>query len=225
MYIYITNIENTISYEHFKYLLSIVSHKTKERIIQFRFLEDAKRTLFGEVMLRAIVIKHYGTSNDQIEIATGPYGKPYIKNLPIQFNISHSGKWVMCAVSNNTVGADIEQIKKIDISQIIHYFNQKEYEYILSQVPELRLETFYKIWTLKESYIKWLGAGLSISLKSFYFSFDNLKITINDDAARSKKPYFMQYLIDGHIISICCSVDNFPFNITEVNINEIQISR
>lgn len=99
----------------------------------------------------------------------GKYGKPYLpQNLGISFNISHSGKWVVCALSNDEVGIDIEKISfdlDIDVSK---YFHKNESKIINSFLGKPKYYSFYRFWTAKESYLKCTGRGLSQPLNSFY---------------------------------------------------------
>lgn len=74
-------------------------------------------------------------------------GKPYLDNN-LKFSISNKNDLVVVAISNHDIGVDIEEIKDYD-KNILKYFYTKEEK---KQVTNL--EEFYKIYTLKESYIK-----------------------------------------------------------------------
>ena len=99
------------------------------------------------------------------------HGKPYIKDYSKQhFNISHSGNWIICGVSEFELGVDIEEIKPMrDILEIAtRFFSIEESTYLISlKSKERQLAVFYEIWTKKESFIKAVGQGLSLSLSSF----------------------------------------------------------
>ncbi len=57
------------------------------------------------------------------------YGKANISNYEnIHFNLSHSGKMVACAISDEEVGIDVEyNDPEIDLDIAKHYFNNSEY--------------------------------------------------------------------------------------------------
>lgn len=104
-------------------------------------------------------------SNNQIEFSTNNYGKPLLlNNLHIHFNISHTGHYIACAVSDESVGIDIELIKPVDIKIAERFFTTDEIVYVKQGEREQR---FYEVWTKKESHVKWEGKGLYKPLVSF----------------------------------------------------------
>ena len=84
----------------------------------------------------------------------------------IYFNISHSGEWVICAISDCELGVDVEKIQK-NIPNWIYIFSEAEQQMIRKWNGLERAELFYKFWTLKESYIKAVGLGLNMPMNSF----------------------------------------------------------
>lgn len=66
---------------------------------------------------------------------------------------------MVCVVHDDTVGVDIESIGPFDLRLAKELFTEEEYQEVL--VNEDSLAAFYDIWTLKESYIKAVGQGLS----------------------------------------------------------------
>lgn len=71
--------------------------------------KDKIRTLIGEILIRTIVIEELGIINKHIIFEKNKYGKPYLKGYEnFNFNISHSGKFVVCAIDDKSIGIDIE---------------------------------------------------------------------------------------------------------------------
>lgn len=104
----------------------------------------------------------------------GPNKKPYIEGNEFFFNLSHSGDYVLCVISDTEVGCDIQQIKKVRQSVMDRYFHSGEKAYILEgETQEDRARRFTRIWVLRESYIKQTGEGLKRDLRTFYFNIDN----------------------------------------------------
>ncbi|MDT8717659.1 4'-phosphopantetheinyl transferase superfamily protein [Clostridium sp. 19966] len=139
----------------------------KKNIIEkYKKKEDKIRALIGEIMLRCIICDKLQLMNEEVVLKKDEFGKPYLQGYPhFKFNISHSGKYVVCAISKQNVGIDIEEITELDYKNIADsFFTEKERKYIYEKESLLR---FYEIWTLKESYIKAVGRGLSIPLNSF----------------------------------------------------------
>ena len=91
------------------------------------------------------------------EIIYNKYGKPYFKDNPIFFNVSHSGKYAVLAVSDKEIGVDIQKITyKAKIINKICNENEKK---LIKNAND-----FTKIWVKKESFVKMVGQGLSYGL-------------------------------------------------------------
>ncbi len=93
------------------------------------------------------------------------YGKPLLTgNMP--FNISHAGDYAVLALSKQSVGVDLERIRPIDWDKIAdRFFHPEERSHL--QKAQNALAEFFRIWTLKESYLKAEGIGFSVSPASF----------------------------------------------------------
>lgn len=137
----------------------------QDKIGRYRRWQDAQLSLLG----RALLIK--GLENQSInfvesELKYTPYNKPYFDNINLQFNISHSGEVVVCALSNlGDVGIDIEKINSINIESFKSQMTNYEWDKIHNS--EDIKQSFFKYWSQKEAVIKAHGNGLSIPLKSF----------------------------------------------------------
>lgn len=127
--------------------------------------EEARFRSLGAAVLLQKALRDFGCSD--CRTAVGSHGKPFLKNGPF-FNLSHSGDWVLCAVSPFEVGCDIEQIKPFYPSFARRFFTQEEYADILAQPsPAEQAVRFFRYWTLKESFLKATGLGLSLPLNAF----------------------------------------------------------
>lgn len=224
MEIYAVKITGDIDECIFKDVLSNLDDDKKKRITKAYFIDDKFRLMLAEVLIRLIIIKKLGLQNNSIIFKRGQNGKPYLENnLNFNFNISHSGHWVICAISDIAIGIDIEEIQSIEFKDIAHrFFSQKETSFILNSDEAVRLKNFYRIWTLKESYIKADGRGLALPLKAFTIditSDDNCKTM---DVGLNKKFYFKEFDIDCNYTMAACSRDNgFPEEISFINQNEL----
>ncbi len=151
------------------------------------------------------------------------------------FNISHSGEWVVCALDNKPIGIDVEQMSKqrtLDIANNGGYdklFTKMEKDYLTNSQnnhPKNNLsnnlhdtitERFYRLWTLKESYLKAIGTGLSQSLQSFSIEVINAheaRLWLADKLQTDW--YFYSFKLDeNHYCSICSQtpikVEKFSF--------------
>ena len=143
---------------------SLVSKNRQEKIDFYRFDKDKKLSCGAYLLLKKLLDSENITDP---HFKTGKYGKTYISNYEnIYFNLSHSNKIVLCAISDREVGVDVEYIDPtIDLNIAKNYFFRGEYENIMN--AENRSDEFFKYWVLKESYMKYTGLGFHLKLNSF----------------------------------------------------------
>lgn len=181
--------------------------------------KDKLRMLMGEILIRTIITKELGIKNKFINFDRTRYGKPYLNEYSkFNFSISHSGDFVLCAIDEKSIGIDIEEIKYIRYEEIYkRYFTISEVKYITKTDHFLKQNKFYEIWTLKESYIKCCGRGLSIDLKSFSINIDenkNISIVVYNDC---NKYSFRGFDIGlDYKVAICSLNQKIPVNITMI---------
>ncbi|MEH7463810.1 4'-phosphopantetheinyl transferase superfamily protein [Bacillus thuringiensis] len=165
---YILKIDRDLYEDEYNYLQQNVSIRTLKKTEKFNYRKDAQRTLLGEILVRYALCKLNSKKNYEFRFGYNKYGKPYLENFPnIHFNISHSGKYVVCAIDKSPVGIDVETINPIDLTIVNSSFSKLEKKYLSQLQLNEKLTQFYYIWTMKESYIKREGKGLSIPLESF----------------------------------------------------------
>lgn len=161
----ILTVTSELSQNEFDTLLHLVSPEKQERIKQFSFFRDARNCFLGDVLVRVEICRSTGFGMKQLEFTTNEYGKPFLIGRPcIQFNISHAGRYIACAVADEPVGIDIEIMKPLELRIAERFFASDETEYIM---VDNHIYRFYEVWTKKESRIKWEGKGLHKSLPSF----------------------------------------------------------
>ncbi|MFA5302468.1 MAG: 4'-phosphopantetheinyl transferase superfamily protein [Bacteroidales bacterium] len=125
----------------------------------------------------------------------GPNNKPCLANYPgIHFNISHCDGAVVCALSTDPVGIDIEKVIGYDDGMARYICNPMEYAWV-TEIPGREAQRFTEMWTRKESYVKSLGTGIdchprdmkSVESTVFYTENENNKYIISLRQC-SKKP-------------------------------------
>lgn len=144
-----------------------VSRERFERARRMRSPKAARQCLLSELFVQYAVTFYGGMEREKIQFAHTPLGKPYIKDAPVHFNISHAGDWMLCAISSEEVGIDIEKIGKTDYQIARRMFHPDEYQEMKPYSILERRKVFYEYWTMKESYVKYTGTGLSVPLNSF----------------------------------------------------------
>ena len=91
----------------------------------------------------------------------GEQGKPQIVNFPKRFNLSHSGDYVVCGVSDGEVGVDIQKWVPFKERTAERFFAKEEWKLLQETDVEKRTELFYRLWSRKEAYGKYTGQGIS----------------------------------------------------------------
>jgi len=172
----------------------------REKISKFRRWQDAHRSLFGNILLlyalKSLNISDYSLN----DLKYTEFQRPYFDDL-IDFNISHSGEYTVCALSKtNRVGIDIEQIRDIPIEDYNGEFSNEEWKEVL--FADNRLRRFYKFWTQKEAFMKALGVGLDFPLREVNVVDD--KITWKDQQwflyeIKLDEGYFCHLSTDMHM--------------------------
>lgn len=160
-----------LSSEDFSRHMRLLPDAMQQSILKFRRWQDAQLCLLGKLLLSE-GFRLCGHGEHLLEnIQYTEYNRPYMAG-DIDFNISHSGEVVVCAISKGTrIGIDIERIKEISIRDFTNEFSESEMDDIMDAPNPL--SAFYRLWTKKEAIVKADGKGLSIPLKEIIFK-DNL---------------------------------------------------
>ncbi|MEB9613531.1 4'-phosphopantetheinyl transferase superfamily protein [Bacillus cereus] len=220
--VYAVKLDKNINKEKLYTLLASVSDEKRERISRFYKSEDALRTLLGDILARYIICKKLTIKNHEIKFRINKYGKPFIINFDhTHFNISHSGDWIVGCCGTSSMGIDIERIEAIDINIAKQFFSSKEYNTLQLKSPLKQECFFYELWTLKESYIKAIGQGLSIPLDSFTINFDENRID-NLNSSNSNTYYFKQYDIDKtYKMALCATEHKLPDSVKIISTHQL----
>ena len=122
--------------------------------------------MIGEKLLEIGLEREYGRKLAFEPRAKGEHGKPFFTLLPkIHYNISHSGKYVMCLFAGEEVGIDIQIHKKVNYERILERLVPADMVREILEADEME-KAFFAQWVLREAYIKWTGEGLSRDLRT-----------------------------------------------------------
>lgn len=144
------------------------------KITKYRRWQDAQLSLLGRVLLVKGMAQMNGVF-DNSDLKYNAFNKPYFDSSDVNFNISHSGKVVVCALTYlGDIGIDIEKIEPIKVSDFKSQMTNNEWESVNNSKDIER--SFFLYWSQKEAVIKAHGKGLIIPLKSF--EVQNNKTTI-----------------------------------------------
>ena len=142
-------------------LAALVDPERQARVRAFGESRSGLRTLAAGLLLYAV----FGGETSRPQFERGRRGKPVLPDHA-PFNITHAGDYAVLALSAQSVGVDLEQFRPLDWRRIAErFFHPEERAFLAcSQEPE---QDFFRIWTLKESYLKAEGTGFAVSPASF----------------------------------------------------------
>ena len=224
--VYALNIENMPDPKEKIAILDQLSNRRKEKVLRCSQLKGRKEAAGAGLLLKKIFEK-YGVSEEAITY--GENGKPEMDGF--YFNLSHSGNVVICAVSEKEVGCDIEKTEKCNEKIAKRFFTERENVYLnrtfegnedmhFEQFSESKTEEgsnmeslkkdrdFFRIWTMKESYIKMTGEGMKVPLLSVEAALWEEPIRIWRDGME-ENCFIKEYEIEEYRISVCARESDF----------------
>ncbi|RVE47416.1 hypothetical protein evm_007926 [Chilo suppressalis] len=167
---------------------SLIQPEEKERISRFVFIDDAKSSLIGRLMMRKFVHMSTKIPYKEIKFGRDSHGKPYLLgtgDIPLSFNLSHQGDYVVLAGNTKqNIGVDVMKIEPPSNKNISEFFrlmsrqfSRQEWDIIKSfPTEQQQVACFYRNWCLKESYVKNTGFGITVPLQEISFVMKTLKL-------------------------------------------------
>jgi 4'-phosphopantetheinyl transferase len=151
-----------------------LSHDERQRAARFRFERHRKRYVAGRGFLRMLLAACLDTSPESLVFSCTNAGKPYLKDSPLQFNLSHSDDLALVAISPGArVGVDVEQLRSLpDAGDLVRrFFSPREAQAFHQLPPAEQQVAFLNLWTRKEALLKATGEGIAHSLASVEVAF------------------------------------------------------
>jgi len=169
--------------------------------------------IYSRLILKNLLAYNLNSIPKDILLTRNEYGKPYLTDAEqLKFNITHSRSFVACAATlEHEIGIDVEEESR-DITGVAKsFFCEAETAYLMSIAQHLRNSEACRLWTMKESYVKALGKGMTVPFDSFnvlgdkYGFFYTMKLDgccylsvsvpgrINDFTVRTKEIMIEQY--------------------------------
>lgn len=177
---------------------------------QIEYSKMAKEEDKINCILAFLILKKYykDSKKNDLNFLYTSKGKPYLKDNPIFFNISHSKNIVAVGINEKfNIGIDVEKIGDVDKDIINILYSDIEKEKYKESL--LDKKTYYKTWVMKESYSKMLGLGL-------YFDFNSISLELEKDMTKVEEYYIHSYIINDYYFAITTKDIN-------VNINNIKL--
>jgi len=234
------------------YATRCITKTELERIDKFIFQRDAKFALAGQLLIRYLLAQAFQRKSSSFEIQRTEYRRPFVDStLKFDFNLSHHHQLVCIAGTfDGKIGCDTMEYKvntaqRESIESLTNLlrgeFTKNEYDFILnkSKDEKIRIHHFYRLWCLKESYVKWLGVGVGFKLSRMNFciktdEFDennpqqvlsNTKLEIDNKLLEENLRFDEQIIYlpnnEHQIITLCLSDKNNCQPFIQLTIDEI----
>ena len=227
MKLFIRNISEFRDRKSFDAGLSKLGEERRQKV--FKIKNENERLLsLAAGMAFLDGLDYYGIDREAVSVVKGEHGKPdFLRGnkkpgldesngemLPF-FNISHSGEMAVAAFDEREIGVDVEQIKKRHVSSVLRKFTEAERDYVRAEktlASSAKQDNSYidddidairrmlEIWTLKESFLKCIGTGITMELDCV-----ELIPRITESIVFEGEKYeFSQEITDGeYIVSVC----------------------
>jgi len=192
---------------------AMLSADERERLGRYVFDYLRREYLLTRALCRTTLSRYADVDPAEWSFCTNRYGRPEIAGPPgmagLRFNLSNARSLVACVVTRDAdAGIDVEESchagDLLSIAETV--FSPFERAQLLALPQALQRQRFFDLWTLKESYIKARGMGLSLPLQQFSFHLDTPAIGIAfapemaQDAARWQ--FALRHLGPGHTLAV-----------------------
>ena len=170
-----------------------LSDDERQRWLRFHHADDRQRFLLARALVRSVLGAMLQQSPDRVQFSRNHHGKPELRQPgvpPLRFNVSHTRGLLALAVTVvDDIGVDVESMAR-DVEMLSlaeRFFAASETAMLRSLPPPELRENFFRLWTLKEAWVKARGLGLQFGLDAFSigFSVDGCPVLLEgDDDAR-----------------------------------------
>lgn len=143
---------NNMTESEYNKFFDLMSEEKKEKVKKLKKIEDKKMSVCGEMLAKRAIAELTGKSAEELVFGTKKSGKPFCKNADIQFSISHSGGYAVCAVSDVPIGIDIQTVSPYNAKTARKVCSAGEFKEI--EISGDKAREFTKIWTKKEAVLK-----------------------------------------------------------------------
>ncbi|MBR5712452.1 MAG: 4'-phosphopantetheinyl transferase superfamily protein [Lachnospiraceae bacterium] len=157
----------------------LLEEKRRRRLARISSPKVRAECIAAGMLLREALADYGWPVGDRpLELAYGDGGKPYLasfaENAAPGFSLSHSGKLVVCAVDDEDIGVDVQEVRKVSArlpKKVLSDAELAEYQRLLSSGAESEATGYFIVrWTEKESIAKLTGKGLGEDFRSLYTS-------------------------------------------------------
>lgn len=201
--------ENLCRYMEPAKFLSISAYKN-DKVRREKYL--------GEWLVRSLLFRFFHLFPGEYVLEKGEHGKPRLSGvrIPVFFNLSHSGDYIVCVISDKEIGVDIQKIGNARLAVARRFFHPEEIRRLETMKAESLDDLFFTYWSVKESFLKYTGTGLSCPLSSFLVEIggeDDIKISPENG---NESVYIHACQIDPQYKCFVCSEESEKPTVTHI---------
>ncbi len=195
---------------------ALLNEEERRQELRFHFERDRRRYVVTRALVRTVLSRYRDVDPRAWRFEKNQYGRPEVTNLgasqpPIYFNLSHTPGLIVCGVAASAcLGVDTEAVDRERSALAIadRYFSPQEVAQLRSAPTKSQVSLFFQYWTLKESYIKAQGIGLSLPLDQFSFDLSRQgEVTISFHAPLQDDPrrlcFWLLKPTENHLLAVC----------------------
>jgi 4'-phosphopantetheinyl transferase len=197
----------------------LLSEEELRQHARFHFQRDRHRYLVTRALVRSVLSQYVDVAPQRWRFVVNAHGKPsiaaeHVAARHLEFNISHTEGLVVLGIAlGHAIGVDVENVtRQVEMQIASRYFAADELRTLYALPRKQQLQRFFEYWTLKESYIKARGVGLSIPLQRFSFHLDDssrIRLTLDRSLGDSADRWSCWQLpvADKYLVAVCAERD------------------
>lgn len=159
-------------------LVALLDETERGRYANYRREIDQLRFLTGRALIRGVAAASLGVPASSVALDAScfdcgkPHGKPQVVGSALEVSVSHSGDWVVLAVTDGTpVGVDVEELRAAEVDDLAGVaFSPAELTSFKAVPADDRRGAFFTYWSRKEAVLKATGKGMSVPMSKLTLS-------------------------------------------------------
>lgn len=189
----------------------LISKQRLAQIERYAHTSDKARSAGAELLLNYGLKQCFPDFLPPALFETGEHGKPFLKPdqpgiwLPdgkqVYYNLSHSGEYAACVISDSPAGVDIEKERKGIRPGVMRFLTDEEKQAVEQDADPC--SRFFDFWVLKESYMKAVGTGFSKPPSSFSIRLEDGCYQVYDQGVRQDAAFYLFHLQGGYHLAVC----------------------
>ena len=212
IHVWVSSCKESIPHEVLRAYEALLTQAESARRDRFRFEADRQRFLITRALVRTVLSRYADMPPHKWQFQTNEFGKPSVAQVDtnLHFNLSHTAGLIVLALARTPdLGVDVENVlREAPLEVASSYFAASELADLHELGPSEQHMRFFALWTLKESYIKARGMGLSLPLDRFAFRMHqgkdiSFETTCSIDLNPSAWQFWQWEMASSFLIALC----------------------